>query len=225
MYQNWEKLLFLHWTMEPASIRALVPAPLSLDTFHGQAWIGITPFHLSGLRPVLLPEIPGLSAFYELNVRTYVHYQGVPGLWFFSLYASKLIPVIGARMGFSLPYRDAHIEMRESGRRVHYFLRKSGEHGGEFEANWQIGPALPSPAVDSLEFFLIERYCLFAMDQNRLYHCRVYHVPWLVRTADLIFYRSNLIAAEGLPEPSGPPLVHFGGDQHVEVWPLEEIRG
>jgi uncharacterized protein len=81
MQQNWEELLFLHWPMQPSLIQALLPERLTLDTFDGKAWIGVTPFTLTGLRPVGLPAIPGLSSFHELNVRTYVQYEGVPGLW------------------------------------------------------------------------------------------------------------------------------------------------
>ena len=223
MAQRWEKLLFMHWRVESGLIRPLVPEPLEIDTYDGHAWISVTPFTLTGLRPRGLPPIPFLSSFYELNVRTYVHCQGVPGVWFFSLYASKIAPVIGARLMFALPYRQAKMLMRGSGRRLHYFLKRTGAHSAEFEANWEIGHELPSPAVDSLEFFATERYCLYAAQDQRLFRCRVYHVPWQLRSAHLIFYRSNLISAEGLPEPSGDPVVHFGGTQQVEVWPLEEI--
>lgn len=223
MHQRWEKLLFLHWPVAPASIERILPRRLTIDTFEGQAWIGITPFALTGLRPTSLPAIPGLSSFLELNVRTYVHYDGVPGVWFFSLYASRTLPVLGARALFSLPYRVADMEMRDSGERMHYFLRRNGRHGADFEASWAPGPDLPSPSLDSLEFFLAERYALYAAQEDRLYRCRVYHVPWCLRQATLLGCRSTLIAAEGLVEPVGPPLVHYGGDQAVDVWPLEEV--
>src|SRR5437868_8915368 len=78
MRQNWEDLLFLHWSVAPALLRPLVPEPLEIDTFDGKAWIGITPFRVTGLRVAALPEIPGLNSFEELNVRTYVHYKGMP---------------------------------------------------------------------------------------------------------------------------------------------------
>src|SRR5512140_2079938 len=80
--QKWENLLFLHWPLDPAVVRAHVPAALDLDLFDGRAWVGITPFHLDNMRPLMLPPVPGFKAFHELNVRTYVAYQGVPGIWF-----------------------------------------------------------------------------------------------------------------------------------------------
>src|ERR1041385_3822856 len=92
MHQNWDNLLFLHWPIEPEALRPLVPAELQIDTFENQAWLSMSPFALTGLRMLSLPPIPGLNSFLELNVRTYVHRNGIPGIWFFSLDASKLIP-------------------------------------------------------------------------------------------------------------------------------------
>src|SRR5437764_11600687 len=102
MEQAWEDLLFLHWPIDEALIRPLIPASLEIDTFEGKAWIGITPFRLTGFRLMSLPPIPGFSAFNEINVRTYVHHDGKPGIWFFSLDASKILPAVGARVLFGL---------------------------------------------------------------------------------------------------------------------------
>src|SRR5689334_21931376 len=89
MEQNWEQILFLHWSVDPAFIQARIPPQLEVDTFEDKAWIGITPFRVSGLHLMSLPPIPGLDSFNEINVRTYVHHKGKPGVWFFSLDASK----------------------------------------------------------------------------------------------------------------------------------------
>jgi hypothetical protein len=83
MYQHWGQLLFLHWLLPAESLRLLIPDPLVIDTFDGAAWIGITPFTMWGVRPAFLPPIPVLSESHELNVRTYVHLDGVPRIWFF----------------------------------------------------------------------------------------------------------------------------------------------
>src|SRR5438270_5050495 len=98
MHQNWENLLFLHWAVDPDEIRPLVPAELELDLFADRAWIGVTPFRMTGVRLHSLPEVPGLNTFLELNVRTYVHHDGKSGIYFFSLDASKILPTIAARL-------------------------------------------------------------------------------------------------------------------------------
>src|SRR5438093_9555315 len=89
MAQTWEDLVFLHWPMDPDDLRARLPRGLSLDTYRGDAWVSITPFVVTGLRPRGIPAVPGLSSFAETNVRTYVTRDGKPGVWFFSLDASS----------------------------------------------------------------------------------------------------------------------------------------
>jgi uncharacterized protein YqjF (DUF2071 family) len=97
MHQIWGQLLFMHWTIDEKLLRPLIPPQLSIDTFDGAAWIGEIPFTMWGIRASLLPPIPSTSAFHELNVRTYVHFDGVPGVWFFSLDAANRLAVWGAR--------------------------------------------------------------------------------------------------------------------------------
>ena len=72
MAQQWLDLLFAHWPIPVETMRALVPAQLPLDTWDGSAWVGVVPFRMAGVRPRLTPAVPWLSAFPELNVRTYV---------------------------------------------------------------------------------------------------------------------------------------------------------
>jgi len=111
MYQSWGKLLFLHWPVTAESLRPLIPKPLVLDTFDGTAWIGITPFTMWDVRPVFLPSLPFLSESHELNVRTYVYLDGIPGIWVFSLDANNTIAVWGARLAFHLPYFNARMSL------------------------------------------------------------------------------------------------------------------
>jgi uncharacterized protein YqjF (DUF2071 family) len=96
MAQTWNDLLFAHWPLPPALVAPLLPAGLPLDTFDGQAWIGVVPFHMSGIRLRFTPPLPWLSAFPELNVRTYVTLDGKPGVFFFSLDAANRWPSGGA---------------------------------------------------------------------------------------------------------------------------------
>jgi uncharacterized protein YqjF (DUF2071 family) len=112
MYQSWRSLLFLHWEFPPEQVRPLVPAGLDLDLFEGRAYVGLVPFTMKGVRPVVLPPVPGTGAFHETNVRTYVHRDGRdPAVYFFSLDAASALAVIGARALFSLPYHHARMRL------------------------------------------------------------------------------------------------------------------
>ena len=118
MKQNWHDLLFAHWPMPPEKIRALVPGELELDLRDGQAYVAVAPFWMSGIRGRLAPPLPFLRKFCELNVRTYVRYQGVPGVYFFSLDAASMPAVLGARATYKLPYFHAAMLVRSSGDRL-----------------------------------------------------------------------------------------------------------
>src|SRR4051794_21541354 len=96
MRQSWHDLLFAHWRVFPDELRGLVPDFLEVDTFETEAWVAVTPFHLSDVAPRGVPAIPWMSTFNEINVRTYVSYKGVPGVYFFSLDANSVAGVAGA---------------------------------------------------------------------------------------------------------------------------------
>ena len=218
MHQTWKNLLFMHWGFPPEEIRPLIPAELELDTFDDKAWIGVTPFAIGNLHLHSLPPIPGLSSFHELNVRTYVHHDGIPGIWFFSLDASKLIPAMAARALFMLPYHDAEVTFHESAGEFNFDLARNGSPAAHFRANWSAGVRLRDPDVDSLAFFLVERYCYFALRDETLYMTRIYHHPWILEEATVSSHTSTMIGALGIPEPATRPLAHFSRAQNVDIW-------
>src|SRR5438128_6926236 len=161
MHQNWGKLLFMHWPIDAELLRPLIPRQLEIDLWDGSAWIGVVPFTMWGIRAAFLPPIPGTSAFHELNVRTYVHYQGVPGVWFLSLDAASRLAVWGARRFYHLPYFNARMSLEQTGNAITYSSKRIDRRGAaaEFEATWTIEEPLPQSHPDSIEFFLTERYC------------------------------------------------------------------
>ena len=123
MHQKWGKLLFMHWRVEATLLRPLIPEGLEIDLFDGSAWIGIVPFTMWGIRASFLPPLPGTSAFHELNVRTYVHQQGVPSVLFLSLDAANKLAVWGARKFYHLAYFNAQMSLDQSGNTIRYSLR------------------------------------------------------------------------------------------------------
>jgi len=227
MYQSWGGLLFMHWPVPARSLRPLIPDPLAIDTYDGVAWIGITPFTTWGLRPVLLPAVPLLSDSHEINVRTYVHLDGIPGVWFLSLDANNPLAVWGARLAFYLPYFSAHMSTERQDCTINFASKRTHRHApsAEFEASWTVGDRLPQPKPDSLDFFLVERYCLYAARKAKLYRTRIFHRPWPLHTARLLTCRSTMIESQGLPSPEAEPLLHQQGDSlRVQIWPPARVR-
>lgn len=224
MHQTWDKLLFLHWRVPVAEVRPHVPEGLEIDTWDGGAWVGMTPFTMRGIRPTFLPAVPLLSQTHELNVRTYVHRDGVPGVWFFSLDATNPLAVYGARFAFRLPYYRAEMELDEQGDTIRYRSRRTheGAPAASFAAEWRRGEPLPEAAPGSLDFFLTERYCLYAANRGRLMRSRIHHRPWPLGRATLGRLASTMLEAHGIRTPDDPPLLHQQREPlDVEVWAPE----
>jgi uncharacterized protein len=217
---RWERLLFLHWAWDPGEIQATLPSGLFVDTFEGKAWLAIAPFFMRRVHPTGFPRVPWLSDFLELNVRTYVHDgAGLPGIWFYSLTCNQPLAVELARRCFHLNYVHASMKARVDQNGIcSYKLRR---HGVE-EASFRYGSSgMPTPSdPGSLEFFLLERYVLFAVTpRGRLYAGRVHHPPYRLKSA-LLESSSFLPAiADGFKSPNRPAdHVTLVEDQDVQAW-------
>lgn len=219
MAQTWNDLLFAHWPLRPEVVVRHVPASLPLDTFEGQAWVAVTPFVLTGLRLRGLPAMPGVSKFPELNVRTYVRRDGKPGVFFFSLDAGSALAVAGARRLYALPYHHADFTVTRDSSRVRYTCRRRGRTPAVFEAEYAAtGTAAPG-GEGSLDAWLTERYCLYAVDAaGTTYRAEIHHVPWPLQPAAAAIRTNTMAAASGLALPDGPPLLHFARRLDVTVW-------
>ncbi|MGH9521107.1 MAG: YqjF family protein [Terriglobales bacterium] len=226
MRQQWSRLLFAHWPLDLAAIRPLVPPILELDVRDDRAWVAVTPFFLSGLSLRRLPPIPGISSFPELNVRTYVRYQGKPGVYFFSLDAGSVAAVFGARAMYGLPYIYATMRIRvnRTANSVHYdcLRRHRGKEAG-FRGEYRpCGPqfqALPG----SLEQFLVERYCLYSVVARRLYRAEIHHIPWPLQPAVADISLNTMTRPAGIDLPNDRPLLHYADKLDVLVWWPERL--
>ncbi|MEQ1822663.1 MAG: DUF2071 domain-containing protein [Fimbriimonadaceae bacterium] len=193
MLQNWRDLSFLHVRFEPDQIQRLLPSEITVDTFPDEsgkewAWLALVPFWMTGIRHSRLPRVPGTHTFCETNVRTYVHFGGQrPGVWFFSLDAANALACRVARMFFYLPYYFAQMSAKVEGDLVSYSSRR----------RWWPPESPPSVSIQTtitsktrlakpgtLEFFLAERYLLYAKSpKGRLFAGQVFHAPYPIADA------------------------------------------
>jgi len=204
-----------------AVLRPHVPAELEIDTFEGQAWLGVVPFRMSGVRLRWTPALPWLSAFPELNVRTYVTAQGKPGVWFFSLDAANPIAVAAARLSFYLRYFRARMKCNEVDGWIQYQSERThpGAPNATFEARYRGAGKAFEPQRGTLAHFLTERYCLYsAASEGRVYRGEIHHPRWLLQPAEVQFTRNSMIEAMGLTTPAAPPLLHFAQRQDMVAW-------
>ena len=225
MAQTCEELLFAHWRVREDELRQLVPEALRLDTFDGAAWLGVTPFRVTGLRPRGTVPLPRISSFLQLNVRTYVALDDRPGIWFFGLDASNRLAVEAARRIYRLPYFRARMSASRHGGWIEYESAREGaaDEPHVFSAHYRPAGEPSAPAPGSLEEFLTERYCLYAPgDRGRLCRAEIHHVPWPLRRAEARV-ELNTMAPHGLELPEENPLLHFAERQDLVIWPLAAV--
>src|SRR5688500_11938031 len=225
MTQTWHDLLFAHWPVDPSALRGLVPAAFELDLYEGQAWLGIVPFRMSNVAPRGVPALPWVSAFPELNVRTYVRAAGRGGVYFFSLDASNPVAVGVARTLAHLPYYTAEMQVDEQDSWVAYTSRrKISDSPAELVAKYRpLGAPVP-PVPGTLEHFLTERYCLFTTDKrSRAFTLDIHHPPWPLQSAEAEFAVNTMAAAAGIGLPDTPPLLHFAKRQDMVAWNLHAL--
>ncbi|HXV58528.1 MAG TPA: DUF2071 domain-containing protein [Gaiellaceae bacterium] len=227
MGQSWLGLLFAHWALDAEALRPFVPAPLELDTFEGQAWLGVTPFLVTGLHLRGVPPLPRVSTFPEVNVRTYVRAGSRPGIWFLSLDAASRTAVAGARRFYRLPYfvTSATLVRRGPVFRWESARRDDRGHDARLVVEYEpLGERLTA-APGTLEHFLVERYRLYSRAPGgRLLHADIHHRPWELTPAEARL-EANTMPPPGLRLPAEPPLLHCAARQDVLVWSPQTVSG
>lgn len=223
MHHYWRDLLFLHFPIEPDELGPVVPGGLQLDLFPDEegremAWIGLVCFSIDYVRFWNRIRVPTASSFLETNVRTYVHRGGQrPAVLFLSLDAESRLACAAARLTFGLPYWHAGLSLDRDGLSISYRgRRKNGT------ASYEISADLTGPAFEAvpgtLEFFLGERYLLYAERRGAVVSCQVHHPPYQLHPARCTSCEQNLTRALGI----GPrPIAHamFCEGVATEVFP------
>ncbi|OKL35690.1 YqjF family protein [Domibacillus mangrovi] len=226
MKQTWSNMLFAHWPVSADLLRVHIPVQLKIDLCDGTAWMSLIPFQTHHTRLHFMPKFPFYHSYLELNVRTYVTYEGVPGIYFFSLDANKWPIVTSAKIGAALPYKHARMKMTIKDPVVHYTSQR--QHPGSsrecFQASYQQSSSIYVPDKESLEYWLLERYCFWTLKGNTLYRGDIHHDRWRITKAQADLHHNTM--ASFLPRHSfqNEPLLHFSSNKSVFTWPLKKVR-
>ena len=219
-------MLLVHWRVKADELRRLVPAKLEVETFDGFAWLGLAAFRVTALRLRGTLPLPGLSSFREANVRTYVTAGGRPGIWFFSLDVASRLAAAPARRLYHLPYFHARMSLRRHGDWIEVESARTAKADRPvvFSARYRPGGPVFAAARGSLEHFLAERYCLYAVDgRGRLGRAEIHHAAWPLQPAEAEL-GLNTMAPEGISIPNQPPLAHSVAERDVLIWPLHRVE-
>jgi len=179
MTQEWHDVLFLHWPVCPDLVRQYVPIELELDLFNNKAWVGYVFFKVKGNRPRLIPPVPGVCSFLELNIRTYVTYKGKKGIHALSLNASSSLIVKLTTLGNFLPYRYAKVRLKRHKKMFTYSLIREENLYETMVTTFQV----VSKPIKSNHFeqWLTERYHLWTKPKHQLYRIDTSHSPWMLQ--------------------------------------------
>jgi uncharacterized protein YqjF (DUF2071 family) len=227
VYMRWHQLLFMHWPVKAGVLRELIPSALELETFEGEAWVGVVPFRMSGIRHRWFPPVPGTSAFPELNVRTYVRHRDRHGVWFFSLDAANWLAVRAARIGFHLPYFDAEMSCESEGKDVVYSSRRThrGAPQCRFEGRYRAVGEVKKSERGSIEDFLTNRLCLFSADRKgQVYRGDIAHAPWPLQKAEAEVKINTMAESVGIELPNVLPLLHYSHELDVKAWRIQRVE-
>jgi uncharacterized protein YqjF (DUF2071 family) len=216
MVQQWQDLAYIHWRYPIEEIQALLPAGVEVDSFDGSGWVGLIPFSMRNIGLPGLPAVPYFGSFPEVNVRTYVRRNGVPGVWFFSLDVNRFLPALVARVSYFLPYCWGKASNKRTDTALETEVRRAWPSRASTSIRVSIGDPIESP--DDLSVFLSARWGLYSRGIGKgVRYAPVDHETWPLWTAKLESLNDTLLIAAGLSAPVGDPHVMFSPGVSVRI--------
>lgn len=225
MTQQWNNMAMFHWPIDTALLEKQIPEQLKIDTFDGVGWLSFAVFQVTHSRIRGFPKVPYFSTFIQINVRTYVTYNGVSGVYFFSLDANKWPIVFGAKVAMKLPYKLAQMTMKNEQTDMYFNSSRKKTGSGSPAFTCQYRPTSESfyPGANSLDYWLLERYCLWTTKGKSVFRSDIHHDRWKVTQAKATIHENSI--ATFLPQSSfqTEPLLHFTNEKTAFLWPLRLI--
>lgn len=216
MVQQWRDLAYIHWRYPVEEVQALLPHGLEVDEHDGSAWVGLIPFSMKNIGLPRLPPVPYFGSFPEVNVRTYVRCNGIPGVWFFSLDVNRLLPAVVARTTYLLPYCWGHAQHKRVGNELTTTVQRRWPSSASTRLSIDIGEPIQQPTDNAV--FLSARWGLYSKGfRGSLRYAPVDHEKWPLYTATLTDIDDSLVKAAGLCAPAGEPHVMFSPGVSVRV--------
>ncbi|HWO97815.1 MAG TPA: DUF2071 domain-containing protein [Bacillus sp. (in: firmicutes)] len=227
MRQTWSNLLFLHWPIPPETLRPYIPPSLQIDTFDRSAWLGIVVFVMDGIYPRGLSTVSVTPKFPEINVRTYVHCNGKPGVYFMSLDVADRASLTIAKRWFRLPYHSAQMSFQKEGQTFHCQSIRKGKTKAPIRFDGKYTPLSEAyfPEKESLDHWLTERYCLYSTDHRANIYCgEIHHRPWPLQKAATDICINTLFSPFNFNLDGINPISHFSIGVDTLIWNIQKVR-
>jgi len=191
---DWLDAAFVHFRVDPALLQPSIPLPL--DCYDGHAYVSLVAFTQKNLRPTIGGALAAwlatpLATHEFLNVRTYVRYNNMRGIFFLAEWIpNRLACLIGPRT-YGLPYRLGKLDYQPLARRV---------TDGISNLTFQISNSAEEPHFSSpgtLDHFLLERYTAFTHRAGVIRRFDVDHEPWPMQHARATMHDASLLSLSG----------------------------
>lgn len=215
-YQEWNRALFLHWTVPFELLRNCVPSQLKLDAFEGNCYISLVAFTMEKIRPRFLPSIGFISDFDEINVRTYIDNDGKKGVYFLNIEAGKTISAYIAKAISELPYEKANITRSEKS-----YYSNNSKKGFKLSSEFEIKEIVTSKT--ELDLWLTERYCLYLDQENELFRYDIHHKEWEIKKVDIKSLYVDYKIGELDLNNRQPTLTHYSEGIKVVAWKRKKL--
>lgn len=228
MQQDWNRISFVHWAVDPGLVAPLLPPLTRPDVLDGVTYVGLIPFDMRHAGFGRGPAVPFFGDFAETNVRLYsVDEQGRHGVVFRSLETTRLVVALGARLAFATPYTWARMRIEQDGDTLTYTTRRRWPGPRGAGGTMRVTAGAPVPHPTPAEEFVTARFGLHTRWMGRTLWIPNHHEPWPLRRAKLERLDDDLVAAAGLPglvdrEPDS--VLHSDGI-HTTFGMPELVRG
>ncbi len=202
--------------MDSLELRKLVPTDLELDLFEDKAWISVVAFSMEKVRPKNLPAFPPLSNFDEINIRTYVKYNGKPGVYFLSIEAGNKLSCQMAKSLSELPYRFSKMN-----RKVGNYHSNNLQYSDDFSLDFKISQKI----IEKTEWdkWLTERYALFQENKGFINQFEIHHLEWPIKNIEIQKLKIDYPRFNSLMDES-PDLVHYSKGVQVIAWGKKKTK-
>ncbi len=215
-YQEWNDVLFFHWTIPFEILRKCVPEKLNIDTFDGTCYVTLVAFTMEKIRPRFLPSVGFISNFDEINLRTYIDNSDKKGVYFLNIEAGSLISVFLAKALSGLPYEKASIK-RSPGA----YNSTNGLKGFYLDTEFEVGGIIQYKSA--LDKWLTERYCLYLNKNNELYRYDIHHEEWKLNTLNIKKLNLGYTIDEVNLSDRQPDLSHYSSGVKVIAWGRQKV--
>jgi uncharacterized protein YqjF (DUF2071 family) len=209
-YQEWNNVIFLHWSIDPEIVREYVPKEIEIDLYNNEAWISMLAFSMENVRLRNLPSMPCIFDFYELNIRTYVKYKNKTGVYFLSIEASSKLACFLARSLSELPYRYSSMKRSDD-----CFESTHSDLKDNFKLIYQSGENLNEK--NDFDIWLTERYALFQDGKNGINAFEIHHVEWPLSKVKIDALKIDYPRFNGLLHEA-PVLSHYSKGVQIIAW-------